>query len=400
MKKTKKLIISGEKDRVWDATFQLMSWWDAESVRKSSVMVVGAGALGNEVLKNLALMNIGHILTVDFDTVEYANLSRSVLFRESDSDARRNKCEVAAERIRQLNPNVRVMALHGDIMIDIGLGVFRRMDAIIGCLDNRLARLMINRQAFRIGKSWIDGAIENLSGQMVVYKPGTSCYECQLSDSEWANIRERMGCPDVARRNYAAGKIPTTPISASIIGALQVQEALKLIHHNDKQSTAGEIFRLDGMHNLFMHYDVQALKKECDSHFQIAEVIELPELRHTSTVQEALDILCRHFDDEGLWINLDHEFVIEVTGEDTGHKIYPMKAKPHLSDDILDLQRIDPLEELFITKSVSVLDRSFPYPELTLKDIGIPPLHIVSVETKGDIHFAELNGDKDFMKFT
>lgn len=400
MKEMKKLIISGEKDRVWDATFQLMSWWDAESVRTSSVMVVGAGALGNEVLKNLALMNVGRILAIDFDIVEYANLSRSVLFRESDSDARRNKSEVAAERIRQINPNIRVMALHGDIMIDIGLGVFRRMDAIIGCLDNRLARLMINRQAFRLGKSWIDGAIENLSGQLVVYKPGISCYECQLSDSEWSNIRERMGCPDVARRNYAAGKIPTTPISASIIGALQVQEALKLIHHNDKQSIAGEIFRLDGMHNLFMHYEVQPLKKECDSHFQITEVLEMPALSHRSTVQETLDILIGHFNDEQLFINLDHEFVIEVTGEDTGHKIYPLKAKPHLSDDILNEQRIDPLEELFITESAAVVDRHFPYPERTLGEIGIPPLHILSVETKGDIHFVELNGDLAFLNFT
>ena len=67
----------------WDETFQLMHWWKPEDVQNAVIMVVGAGALGNEVLKNLALLNVGHILIVDFDTIEYSNLSRSILFRET-----------------------------------------------------------------------------------------------------------------------------------------------------------------------------------------------------------------------------------------------------------------------------------------------------------------------------
>ena len=55
--------------RSWDHTFELISWWDAEKVRKAKVIVVGAGALGNEVLKNLALLNVGEILVIDFDTI-------------------------------------------------------------------------------------------------------------------------------------------------------------------------------------------------------------------------------------------------------------------------------------------------------------------------------------------
>ena len=400
MSEGKKVVLENRHDRVWDQTFQLISWWDVDRVRKSIIMVVGAGALGNEVLKNLALMNVGRILVVDFDTIEYANLSRSVLFRESDSDAKRRKSDAAAERIREINPNIRVMSIHGDVMIDIGLGVFRRMDVIIGCLDNRLARLMINRQAFKLRKTWIDGAIENLSGQMAVYKPGKSCYECQLADSEWVNIRERMGCPDVARRNYAAGKIPTTPISASLIGALQVQEAFKVIHGNEKQSTAGEFFRFDGMHNLFIQYDAPPQKESCDSHVQIDVVTEIPKLRHSSTVAEALALLRREFLDENLRIQLDHEFVLEVTGERTGQKIYLNKAKPHLSDDLIDAHRVDSMEEFFITQTIQEITKDFPFPELTLAEIGIPPLHIITVEANQDTRFAELTGDEDFLHFT
>src|SRR5258708_4352384 len=66
-------------------TFDLISWWEREKVQTAKVLVVGAGALGNEVIKNLTLMGVGHIFVLDFDTVEAANLSRSVLFREGDS---------------------------------------------------------------------------------------------------------------------------------------------------------------------------------------------------------------------------------------------------------------------------------------------------------------------------
>lgn len=61
--------------------FDHLSWYKAEVVKNAKVMVVGAGALGNEVLKNLALFGVGNIFIVDFDTIEYSNLTRSVLYR-------------------------------------------------------------------------------------------------------------------------------------------------------------------------------------------------------------------------------------------------------------------------------------------------------------------------------
>lgn len=394
------MVLQTGKPVPWDQTFQLMSWWDTDSVRAARIMVVGAGALGNEVLKNLALLNVGHILIVDFDTIEYANLSRSVLYRESDSKAGRLKSEVAAERIREINPNIRVMTIHGDVMIDVGLGVFRRMDAIIGCLDNRLARLMINRQSFRVGKTWIDGAIENLAGQLVVYKPDISCYECQLTEAEWNNIRFKMGCPDVARRNSAAGKIPTTPISASIIGAMQVQEALKIIHGNEKQSMAGEVFQYEGMNNLILQYKVSDLKEDCGSHFPMDVVEEAPGLSADMSIAALLDALSEYLQDESFSIQLDHEVVLEVTTEKSELVTPLIIAKPHLSDDLTSPLQVFPGEEVFITRSVDVLDRSFPDQALSLRDIGIPPLHILAVECRGDIRFIELSGDAAYLSFT
>ena len=83
-----------KKDRL--GTFDFISWWEREKVRDARVMVVGAGALGNEVVKNLALMGIGSMYIVDFDKIEAANLSRSILFREKDGG--REKAQIAAAR--------------------------------------------------------------------------------------------------------------------------------------------------------------------------------------------------------------------------------------------------------------------------------------------------------------
>ena len=100
-------------------------------MQNARVLVIGAGALGNEVIKNLALMGIGNLFIIDFDNIEAANLSRSVLFRETDN--RRSKAEVAAARAKAINPGINVQYLNGDVTAALGLGIIRRMDAIVGC---------------------------------------------------------------------------------------------------------------------------------------------------------------------------------------------------------------------------------------------------------------------------
>src|SRR3989304_8520910 len=88
---------------------QLITWWDQNHVSQARVIVAGAGALGNEVLKLLALIGVGHILLVDFDNISPSNLTRMVLFREEDVG--RPKVAVAVERIHDINPEVGVKAI-------------------------------------------------------------------------------------------------------------------------------------------------------------------------------------------------------------------------------------------------------------------------------------------------
>jgi len=140
--------------------FSRLSWFRKDRVSESRVMVVGCGALGNEVLKNLTLFGFKHIVVVDFDRVEPSNLTRSVLFTADDARQQRKKTEAVAERIKAMNADVEIETVYGDIAYDVGLGLVRSMDVVIGCVDNRWARYCINRLCMRAGRPWVDGGIE------------------------------------------------------------------------------------------------------------------------------------------------------------------------------------------------------------------------------------------------
>ena len=110
--------------------FSLIWWWDHDRLQRANVLVIGAGALGNELIKNLALLGIGNIFIADLDSVENSNLSRSVLYRESDIG--KSKAEVAAAAARSIYPRMNARAFHGDVVNELGLGVFRWADIILG----------------------------------------------------------------------------------------------------------------------------------------------------------------------------------------------------------------------------------------------------------------------------
>ena len=281
-------------------------------------MVVGAGALGNEVLKNLALFGIGNIVVVDFDRIEKSNLCRSVLFRIEDAENKRSKAEVAARRIKEINPTINLNYIHGDIGSDVGLGLFREMDVVIGCLDNRFARYLINRHCFRANIPWIDGGIENLEGNVRIFKPGINCYECSLSDLELDQLYYRTGCPDIASFNVVRGRVATTPISASIIGAIQTQEALKIIHGYNEETRSpkcktliGRMYKYDGMLLSSSNYKMLNYEDDCLNHELWQPVIQSPDLNAEMKISEAINALKKLLNSDDVTINLmNDKFVV------------------------------------------------------------------------------------------
>src|SRR2546423_3331109 len=124
------------------ARLRAIEWWDQEKVAAARILVIGAGALGNEVIKNLALLGVGHILIVDMDRIEASNLSRSILFREKDEG--HFKAATAAAAAREIYPGIDALSIDGNLLADVALGYFRWAQVVIGALDNREARVFTN----------------------------------------------------------------------------------------------------------------------------------------------------------------------------------------------------------------------------------------------------------------
>ena len=303
-----------------EGVFTLLSWFKKDKVKNARVLVAGAGALGNEVVKDLALFGIGHIFVVDFDQIELSNLTRSVLFREEDAYSHAYKAEIVAKRAMEINPQIKVTPIVGNLFSEVGFGIYRSVDVVIGCLDSRIARYLLNRLCMRAGKSWVDGSIENLTGTVRVYTPGVSCYECGLSREEFNNIMLRTGCADVVRNQSSAGRVATTPISASIIGAMQVQEAMKIIHQEDDngkfKTLQGKMLRYEGMTNSMNIYKFASWKHNCPAHEKWENIRGGKNLSATMKVRELFSELKTLLGVKALEINMrNNKFIDKIVSD-------------------------------------------------------------------------------------
>ena len=374
-------------------TFGYISWWKQEVVRDATVLVVGAGALGNEVLKNLALMGIGNVIIADFDTIEDSNLSRSVLFRSSDRG--RRKVDAAAERVKELNPDVNVKTWHGDINFEMGLGVFRHVDAIVGCLDNREARLSINRFSWAVNKPWVDGAIQELMGIVRVFWPGQgACYECTLSDLDYQIIGLRYSCPLLARENILQGKVPTTPTSASIVAAFQTQEALKLIHGMEVQP--GKAMMINGLTN-DVYTTEYPVKDFCMSHSRLEPIVELPQAQTTKTTLANMFTIARKEIGDEAALEFDGELVTAMYCPNCDEATPVFKRMARLYEQEQTCPECGTKRDLNLTHRI---DGSEGFLDRTLAEIDVPPLSIIRARNGDKRVYYEITGDKEtFMAF-
>jgi adenylyltransferase/sulfurtransferase len=364
------------------ATLRLIDWWDQERLRESRVMVVGAGALGNEVVKNLVLLGVGRIWVVDFDNVEFSNLSRSVLFRAEDTGIA--KAEAVAKRARQLNPEVEVFPLVGDISRDIGLGVVRRMDVVIACLDSREARMAVNRLCWRVGRPWVDGALHVLDGLVRVFSPPDgACYECTLTRRDYELMNVRYSCPP--GDGLPGGRYPTTATAASIVAGMQVQEAIKLLHGLAVETGRVSYYSGQSMRVISMTYPVRA---DCPAHEPYAEIIELPYGADNVTVKELLDLT------QGELLALDRQIITlrycpRCRQEETVYRPYHSFAAHGACPECGEVRTFD---------LVSTLSANERNSNLVLSRIGIPPLDIVRVRSSRGEEYVELSGDAEALQ--
>lgn len=174
----------------------LIDWFSQASVKTSRFAIVGCGAVGNEVAKNLALLGAGHMDLYDFDSIEVHNLTRSVLFREGDVG--RFKADVAAERVKELDPNINVSAFVGDFWEEMSLDQAASYSCIICCVDNFEARIRLNQLCLITKTNLINTGIDSRFSQVEVFpfksSDDSACYECNLPNSAYERMQQRYSC--------------------------------------------------------------------------------------------------------------------------------------------------------------------------------------------------------------
>jgi len=188
--------------------------WGVESqlkVKGSHVMVVGAGGLGCPTALYLAAVGVGHIAVVDRERVELSNLNRQVLHWSGDLD--KPKVESVAEKLRKLNPNVRVEPLQFELNEENIEDLIRKFDVVVDCLDNWRTRFILNEACVKSRKPLVHAGVHSWYGQITTVLPGRGpCLRCIWPENP----------PET-------GRFPILGATAGTLGLLEALEVVKLI---------------------------------------------------------------------------------------------------------------------------------------------------------------------------
>ncbi|XP_040582050.1 SUMO-activating enzyme subunit 2 [Lepeophtheirus salmonis] len=151
----------------------------AEKIKSSKILVVGAGGIGCELLKNIVLVGFANIEVIDLDTIDVTNLNRQFLFQKRHVG--KSKSTVARESALKFNPDVNIKSYHDSILNpDYGVSFYKKFALVLNALDNNTARNHVNRMCLASGIPLVESGTAGYLGQVSVIKKGdTECFECQ-----------------------------------------------------------------------------------------------------------------------------------------------------------------------------------------------------------------------------
>jgi molybdopterin/thiamine biosynthesis adenylyltransferase len=238
-------------------------WFDLGVTRSSHALVVGAGALGNEVVKNLVLSGVRRMTLVDMDRVVQSNLNRCVFFTPEDADQGRLKVEAVADGAKRLDGAVEIET-EAQRVEDLGEGIFEGKDVVLGCLDNLATRVHVNANTYWMRIPYVDGGTLGLMGKVhVVVPPETSCVECSLNASHYRIIEQRYSCTG-SDMTYVEPKLAAEVTTTSVVAAVQAREAMKLINGR-RDLVLSNLFYYDGNRNVSDILEV-TINPDCPNH--------------------------------------------------------------------------------------------------------------------------------------
>jgi len=211
-------------DYLWARHLILWGKEGQKRLRETNVLIAGAGAIGNEVAKNLAMLGLRRLTIVDSDFVELSNISRMIFFDRRSVG--QSKAKAIARSIMMKYPHIEVVAYHSKLE-NIPLSAYLKSDVIVCGLDNVLSRIYLSTVAARHLIPIVDGGILGYQARVQTYVPPHSpCLACVLPRGQYGQL---TGLKNPCDPPIEEAKIPSLPTTTSLVSAIQTQEALKLI---------------------------------------------------------------------------------------------------------------------------------------------------------------------------
>lgn len=186
-----------------------------ERLINSKVLLIGAGGLGSPNALYLAAAGVGTIGIADGDVVSLSNLQRQVI--HFTDDVGKQKVDSAAEKMRKVNPDVKVIAYPEFITESNAMELIKDYDFIIDCTDSFASKYLVNDACILSGKPFCCGGVVKYGGQLMTHIPGSACYRCFFPEPpEKENVET---CSTVGVLGCAVG----------MLGTLQATEAIKYL---------------------------------------------------------------------------------------------------------------------------------------------------------------------------
>ncbi len=185
---------------------------------KSSVVIIGCGALGTIIASSLVRAGVGKVKIIDRDLIEYHNLHRQILFDEEDVRSQSPKAIAAERHLKKVNSSVEIEGVVADVHYANVERLVTGADLILDGLDNPETRFIINDASLKLKIPWIYGAAVSSSGMTMNIIPGkTPCFRCVFPSLPPSGVIPTCD---------TAGVISPAPF---IIGCLQSAEAMKIL---------------------------------------------------------------------------------------------------------------------------------------------------------------------------
>ncbi|MCP4570861.1 MAG: hypothetical protein GY838_00770, partial [bacterium] len=345
------------------------------------VIVLGAGALGNEVISHLAAAGVGHLVIVDFDDVEATNLHRMLLFRADDVGAR--KAPVAAREALLINPDIRVDAVDGDFRFALGLGAFRRAALVLGCLDSVEARAAAARSCALAGVPFVDAGTNGLLGEVRFYRAEDGpCYECALGHGGRSQVLARWRCTEFAPTPGTVRVLPALGAASGVVGSHQALAAILAL--SGQFDDWGRAHLYAGPHGE-MSTVVLPQDPACPNHAPPLDVTGYPEGHAATTSCAAL--AAAH--PGGREVVLPHTLVVSLECGN-GHSEPVGLPIGQVNTPDLDCPRCG---EKRRPETLVTLDSRHPLWSEPLASLGVPPGDVVGLTFDDQTRWIELSGD-------